>query len=128
MIERCPCCKGRLKENNVCSRCQADLSSLINAQKAAKTWLSKALQFLLSNKIEQSCIAIKRSLYFEETAIAKSFYDFLIQQQITEVLTLLAQADVISAKKRLYQIRLLIPSSKKLQQLDGFANYLLLAK
>ncbi len=126
MIERCPCCHARLNKTPSCPRCLADLSRVINAEKAAGFWLSKAVQFLSDNKLEKSSLALKKSLQFKSTDIAIIFQDFLIYQQSQLVLALLEKSQLLSAKQILYQIRPLTPQSKQLQELNSFTDYLLL--
>jgi len=125
MIERCPCCNARLKQSITCSRCQADLNNLINCEKSAQYWLSLAIQSLLEHKIEQSSLAINQSLALNTTKAAMVFRHFLIYQQSHAVIDLLTQSQLLSAKKTLYNVRMLIPKSKQLQQLDNFIDYLL---
>lgn len=128
MIDRCPCCNARLKEAVSCPRCQADLNGMIAAEKSAELWLSKAIENLLDSNTEQSIAAINRSLQLKKTAMAEQLRGFLIQQQCKNILDLLAQAQIIPAKKALYQARSLMPYSQQLQILDTFANYKLFNK
>jgi len=125
MIERCPCCNARLKQALCCPRCKADLSNIVSSEQSAQYYLSAAIQAMLNNNIEKSSMAISQSLHLKITRTALFFRDFLIQQQTKEILDLLAQTQLISAKNKLYTLRQLIPYSKKLQQLDQFASYLL---
>lgn len=125
MIERCPCCNARLKQAAVCTRCHADLNTVINSEKSAQFWLSQSIEYLINNKMEQSSFAINLSLRFKRTKVATTFHSFLIHQQCKNILDLLAQTQLLSAKKALYHVRVLIPHNKQLQQLDAFTNYLL---
>lgn len=124
-MERCPCCNARLRERTVCSRCKADLSVLINAEKMAQFWLVKAIHYCLAENIEQSVRAISVSLDLKKTNLALAFREFLIQQQCQDILDMLAQKQLIPAKQRLYSMRILLPYSKQLQQLYSFSDYLL---
>jgi len=126
MMVRCPCCNARLQQAIVCPRCRAELIKLMSAEKSAELWLSMAMQLLLANQVEKSCIAIKKSLRLKTTKTAIVFCEFLIDQQSKLVLELLLKAQVLSAKKTLYQVRLLNPQSRRLQQLADFTDYLLL--
>ena len=125
MTERCPCCNARLKQAVNCPRCRADLTEVIHAEKLAEFWLSQAIQHLTDVKIEQSSVAINRSLRLKKTKVGTIFREFVIDQQCNTVLGLLSQSRVLSAKDRLYHARLLTPYSKKLQQLNSFIDYLL---
>ncbi len=125
MIERCPCCNARLKQALCCPRCKADLSNIVSSEQSAQYYLSVAIQAMLNNNIEKSSMAISQSLHLKITRTALVFREFLIQQQTKDTLDLLAQAQLIAAKNKLYTLRQLIPHSKKLQQLEQFASYLL---
>lgn len=128
MIERCPCCNARLKGSVICPRCTADLNLILDSKKTAQYWLSKAVQSLADNEVEKSVIAINFSLHLSRTKIATVFYDFLVFRQCNDILELLAQDQVLVAKKILYNARVLIPHSKQLQQLDLFTNYLIITQ
>ena len=124
-MERCPCCNARLRQTAICPRCRADLSAIIDAEKLAAFWLSQAMRCLKDDKIEQSSVAINRSLRLKKTEAASIFREFLIHQQCRAILGLLSQTLLLPAKSRLYHARLLTPYSKKLQQLNSFTDYLL---
>ena len=124
-MERCPCCNARLRERTVCSRCKADLSVLISTEQAAQFWLVKATHYCLAENIEQSIHAIGVSLGLKKTELALVFREFLIQQQCGDILDLLAQKQLLKAKQRLYNVRMLLPYSQQLQQLYSFSDYLL---
>jgi len=126
MIKRCPCCHAQLKQACVCRRCQADLQYVFRAEESSQYYMSQAVQYLLDNEIEKSCISINHSLYLKRTEVAVMFRDFLIHQQSQLVLDLLVQSELLLAKKTLYCVRQLLPYSRLLQQLDCFSNYLLL--
>ena len=124
-MERCPCCNARLRERTVCSRCKSDLSQLINSEKTAQYRLSQAIQFHLQGNIGHCIAAIGISLGLKKIRLVVIFREFLIQQQCQEVLDLLAEKQLIFAKKKLYTARKLIPYSMQLQHLNSFCDYLL---
>ena len=124
-MDRCPCCNARLREAAICPRCKADLSAIINADKSAQFWLSKAIHCCLESKTEQSIAALDLSLCLKKTRMADVFRDFLIQQQCRGILDLLAKKQLLSAKQWLYSVRELLPHSKQLRKLDSFTDYLL---
>jgi len=124
-MERCICCNARLGGVALCPRCNADLSGVINSEKAALYWLSKAIQNWQENKIEQSLDALGLSLHLKKTKLAIIFREYLIRQKSRDLLELLAQKQVLPAKQQLYKIRNLLPYSKQLQQLHTFTDYLL---
>ena len=127
-MERCPCCNARLRERMICSRCKADLSVLISGEQAAEFWLAKAIQYCLTDDIEQCIAAINISLRLKATKIVVIFRDFLIEQQCQDILDLLAQKKLLAAKQRLYMVRKLFPYSKQLQHIRSFSDYLLITK
>lgn len=127
-MERCPCCNARLSGAVLCPRCKANLGAVINSEKAAQYWLSKAIQNWQESKTEQSFEALDLSLHLKKTRLALVFRDFLIQQQCQDILELLAQKKVVPAKQQLYKIRNFLPYSELLQQLQLFTEYLLVKK
>jgi hypothetical protein len=124
-MQRCPCCNARLRDITLCPRCRADLSGLIGTEKAAEFWLFKAIQYRKEGKLEKCIDALCFSLRLKKTSLAKKMRDFLIQQSCQNVLGLLEQKQIIPAKQQLYKMRRLFPYSEQLQQLNGFADYLL---
>ncbi len=125
MMQRCPCCNARLRDTPLCPRCRADLSMVIKTEKAAEFWLFKAIQHRKESNIEKSLDSLFFSLSLKKTSLAKNMRDFLIQQSCQDVLSLLEQKKILSAKQQLYQMKRLFPYSEQLQQLNSFADYLL---
>ena len=125
-MERCPCCKSRLREFMLCPRCQADLSGIINTEQIAKVWLTHAIQYWTDHKIKQSLDALELSIHLKKTELAFAFRGFLIEQQYQNILQQLAQKQIFPAKNQLYKIRNLFPHSKLLRQLNEFTDYLIL--
>ena len=123
-MERCPCCNARLKKAVECPRCQANLSDIIGAERSAQLWLSRAIQLWAESKTEQSLGALDISLGLKKTKLAVVFRDFLIQKNYRDILNLLAQKQLLTAKRQLFDVRLLCAHSRQLQQLNGFADYL----
>ncbi len=125
-MERCPCCKSRLRESTICPRCRADLNEIVNAQQSAEVLLALAIQYWMENKIKQSIDTLEHSIYLKKTDLAITFRGFLIEQQSLEVLQQLAQKKILAAKNQLFKIRILFPYSELLRQLNDFTDYLLL--
>ena len=124
-MDRCPCCNARLREVVICPRCKADLSAIINAEQSAQFWLNKAIHYCLESKTEQSIASLHLSLCLNKTRMANVFRDFLIQQQSKGILGLLAEKQMLAAKRQLYSVRELLPHSKQLRKLGSFTDYLL---
>jgi len=123
-MDRCPCCNARLRETEICPRCKADLSVIINAGQSAQFWLSKAIYYYLESKIEKSIAALNFSLSLTKTGLAEVFRDFVIQQQCRGILDLLAKKQVLAAQQQLYRVRELFPHSEQLKKLNDFTDYL----
>jgi len=126
MIERCPCCNAQLKQTVCCPRCRADLNTIGLTGHAAQYCLSDAINAMLNNDIEKASIAINQSLKLKSTEMGLVLREFFIQQQSKIVLELLVQAQLLDAKRRLYDLRFITSYSKQLQQLNLFTDYLLL--
>ena len=124
-MDRCPCCNARLGEVEICPRCKADLSAIINAEQSAQFWLSKAIYFCLESKAEQGIAALELSLCLNKNRMAEVFRDFLIQRHCRDILDLLAKKQLLAAKQQLYKVRELLPHSKQLRKLDSFTDFLL---
>ena len=123
-MDRCPCCNARLSGAAQCPRCQTDLSLAIGAEQSARFWLAEAIRHWEEKEAEQSMNALTLSLHLKKTKLAIIFRDYLIDRQCQAILELLAQKQLLSAKQRLYRLRLFIPHSKLLQQIDAFTDYL----
>lgn len=124
-MQRCPCCNARLRDTPLCPRCRANLSGVIGTEKSAEFWLYKAIQYRKENNIEKCLDALCFSLGLKKTSLAIQMNDFLIQQSCQDVLELLEKKQIITAKQQLYKMRRLFPHSGQLQQLNSFADYLL---
>ena len=124
-MQRCPACNARLRERVICYRCRADLTALIGSDLAAQQWFTKAVEYYLTADMEQSITALAISLSLNKTSLALIFRKFIIERQCGDILDLLAQKQLIPVKQRLYQLRLLLPYSLQLQQLQAFSEYLL---
>ena len=98
-MERCPCCKSRLRESTICPRCQADLSGIINTEELAKVWLTNAIQYWSEHKFKQSIDALEFSIHLKKTELAFAFRGFLIEQQYQNILQQLTQNKIFPAKK-----------------------------
>jgi hypothetical protein len=101
------------------------LGAIINAGQSAQFWLSKAIHNCLESKTEQSIAALELSLCLKKTRMAEVFRDFLIQRHCREILNLLAKKQLLSAKQKLFSVRVLLPHSKQLRKLDGYTDFLL---
>ncbi len=125
-MERCPCCKARLREVVICPRCKADLNEIINSEQYAKFWLANAIDDWNNNNPEQSANALKHSIHLKKTELALTFRDFIIEQQCQNIQQQLEEKQIISAKKQLYALRVLFPYSQTLRELNSFADFLLI--
>jgi len=123
-MERCPCCKARLAEADVCPRCQADLVAVMGCDRYAQHWLAHAVRFWAEHEPRLAMLALLKSLRLKQTASAQAFCDFIVREQDQEVLALLAENKSIEAERLLDLLRELKPGNELLKQLQGFAGYL----
>ena len=125
-MERCPCCNARLSgARRFCPRCQADLGSVLNSEKLARHWLSKAFQFWLARELQMAILALTQSINLKQTPLALAFRDFIIRQQCSNVLELLEKREYKEAKETLSWLHDLNPDNTLLRKLAGFTKYLL---
>jgi hypothetical protein len=124
-MERCPCCMARLTGAVVCPRCQADLGAVITSEQSAWHWLAHAVRFWSEREPKLAMPALTKSLNLKRTPMALVFCDFIIREQVEEVLALLAQRELNEAKHRLSLLRELQPDNQALKQLQGFTGFLL---
>ena len=125
-MERCPCCNARLKELTNCPRCQADLNVLNSVDQMAKLWFKKAINYWLDNNIDKSLDALGVSLSFKKNRVVVAFQNFIIKQQCQNILELLAQNQLYSAKKKLFKMHHLFLYHQQLQQLNLFVDSFLI--
>jgi len=123
-MERCPVCQARIRNKETCSRCKANLKTVIQSEKNAKHWLAKAIHYLQHNETESAINALEKSLWLNKTLLGVSVRHFLIRKQTRKILILLQQKNLTAAKKQIYLIRRLFPYSLQLEQLRNFLDYL----
>ena len=123
-MQRCPCCKARLSGATVCPRCRADLGNALAAEQAACFWLAKAIYLWRENQTAQSLNALEHSLSLKTTPLALALRDFFLDRFCQDILGLLAQKQVLAAKRKLYGLRHSLPGNELLCQLNAFTDYL----
>lgn len=77
MMERCPICKARIKENTSCNRCGTDLSKLFTIEYQAAHLCEKAIKLLATNQVDQAQRAVEQSLHLKNTQIALVLLSFI---------------------------------------------------
>lgn len=125
-MDRCPCCKARLLETSRCNRCGTDLSLTLAAKQAAKYQLNKAINLGLAGQAIQSLDALQQSLLLNATPLGFKLLEFLIAKQYKEILELLAQKQIPTAKQQLDVLKTRLPRNELLEQLLRFTDYLLM--
>ncbi|MDM8567377.1 hypothetical protein QUF74_17220 [Candidatus Halobeggiatoa sp. HSG11] len=75
-MERCSICKGRFKDN-ICSRCGADLTTLLAIEQQVKNQLKQALYQLQVGNLEAAMLAVERSLQLKREPLALALYNFI---------------------------------------------------
>jgi hypothetical protein len=124
-MERCPFCQARLNENQ-CGRCQAELSRVLLVEQAALFWLSISIHEWAANRKESGLKALARSLGLKKNKLAIVFREFLIERECRSIIDLMAGKQILAAKQHIYELRLLLPHSQLLQELNLFTDYFLL--
>jgi len=82
-MERCPVCRARLKERQICRRCDTDLGLAIAAENKADHYFQQALVCLKRADIKAAKIAIHSAILLHNKAIYQHFSGF-IESQIAE--------------------------------------------
>ena len=80
-MQRCPCCKARLKGAVSCPRCKAELQDIIRVQQLAKFWYHKAIDCYLNDEMQYCLDAVTRSLQLQHSESALLFRAFVIERQ-----------------------------------------------
>lgn len=123
-MQRCPCCNARLGNVLSCSRCGADLSRAQRCEELANAWLSVSLQSLEAGHADVAVAAVKRSLSFKQTQVARVFCDFLVQHQYQALFEHLAQKQWQSARQTIERLRLLQGDSETLNRFAALIVHL----
>ena len=106
-MQRCPCCKARLKEAQNCPRCKADLSKVYAVEQTARFWYQKALEHWLKEEPSSSANALKKSLQFKKTELALAFQGYIIEQQCEKTIALLLDDDISKAEQAIASVQTL---------------------
>ncbi len=75
-MKRCAICKGRLQEN-ICSRCGADLTILLTIEEQANNQLNNALIQLSKGNLVQAKLAVENSLQLKRKPLTVALYGFI---------------------------------------------------
>lgn len=122
-MERCPCCKARLRDATLCSRCQTDISLAAGAEQAARHWFDTAIRHWRNGETERCLIALQRAHNLKHSRLAMTLFDCLLERQCHDILQQLAQQQNLAAKQRIYPLRRLFPEHKLLRQINDFIDY-----
>ncbi len=69
-LERCPACRARLAEADVCSRCGSDFSIVRRAQRQAMGLARLAVRELFQGQIQQACAAAEEASHLAGPLLA----------------------------------------------------------
>jgi len=83
-MERCSVCKGRLQDNT-CSRCGADLTTLLTIEQQAVSQLHQALTQLSVGNLEGAVLAIERSLQLKREPMTLALYGFINSMPLSKL-------------------------------------------
>lgn len=123
-MQRCPCCHARLKSEPICPRCGAELSRVLRCEQLAQAWLSVALQTLSAGQANIAVAAVKRSLSFKQTEVARIFRDFLIHQQYQMLYEKIEQKQWSDARQAVSCLRSLQGDNQSLPRFLALIEYL----
>lgn len=80
-MQKCPCCKARLKQADSCPRCQADLQTIIQIQRQARCWQQKAIAYYLNDEWQNCLHALTQSLQLQQRESTLMFRAFVIEKE-----------------------------------------------
>lgn len=123
-MQRCPCCNARLKSDPQCPRCGADLTRALRCEQLAQAWLSVALQTLNAGQADIAVAALKRSISFKQTQVARLFRAFLIQQQYRLLYDTIGQKQWLAARQAIARLRSLMGDNESLQRFVALIEHL----
>ena len=81
-MERCPVCRARLKDRQICHRCGADLTLAIEIEKKADVFFKKAIICLEGSDFIAAKMTIKNALLLHNKPIYQQFLGFV--ESLTE--------------------------------------------
>ncbi|WP_349431183.1 hypothetical protein Q9L42_012725 [Methylomarinum sp. Ch1-1] len=122
-MERCPCCNARLRSVSLCPRCRSDLSHAAAAERGARDYLFRAIRHCQENNAELGLQSLAHAQSLKKTPLAAALGDFLLDRQRREISQLLAQKQLLPAKKRLYKLAKIAPGDEQLRLLNDFVDY-----
>ena len=106
-MQRCPCCRARLKEAQNCPRCKADLSQVYAVEQASRYWYQQAVEHWLKEEPLSAATALKKSLQFKKTELALAFESYIIEQQCKKTINLLLVNDISNAEQAIASVQTL---------------------
>ena len=106
-MQRCPCCRARLKEAQNCPRCKADLSKVYAVEQAARFWYQKAVELWLKEEPMPAANALKKSLQFKKTELALAFQGYIIDRQCEKTVDLLLVDNFAEAEQAIASVQTL---------------------
>ena len=106
-MQRCPCCRARLKEGPTCPRCKADLSQVHAVEQATHFWYQQAVEFWLKEEPLPAANALNKSLQFKKTELGLAFQNYIIDQQCEKTVALLLAGDFSKAEQTIASVQTL---------------------
>lgn len=127
-MQTCPCCRARLHGGADCPRCRADLSLPLAARQGAAFWLARSLDHWRQERPAAALAAIEHALRLRHTPLASALQKFMLERQVRLILALLANRQILPAKRRLYALRRFFRRARLLRVLDAYVDYLMVNK
>lgn len=77
MLERCPICRARLKQQDTCRRCGADLSRLLVLSQEAYACYINSINLLSQGHVKAAHRAAQRSMQLKAEPLYKVWLSFI---------------------------------------------------
>ncbi len=123
-MQRCSCCKARLAESAQCPRCGTDLSRSRAAAAWAKIRLTEAIVYSQTDETGRCLEALQQSLLLQANPLARQLLDFFVERESREIVQLLAQKQILPARRKLQVLKNRLPKHELIRQLHAYADYL----
>ena len=76
-MTKCPVCRAAITEQEVCRRCQSNLSLLFTIEQDAEALAGKAVRALAAGRPEEAEELARQSLFLQQTPFIKKLHHFL---------------------------------------------------
>lgn len=77
-MDRCPCCRARVRDSEVCHRCEVDLSSLLTIESEAETLFARSLHYYRTEANNEALKQVERAIQLCRKPLYMCWYQFLL--------------------------------------------------